>query len=412
MNSFLNQLPEPDELLRKHKQNKDVPEVNGHLHSPFSFCAFESVNQMFEMATDEEIVALGINDFYTTDGYADFEQSALESGIFPLFNIEFMGLMKDLQEKEVRVNDPNNPGRVYFSGKGLKHPLKINDSNKKFLKALQDNSQLQVLEMCEKVNELLEEINSPFGISYGRVKEEYAESLVRERHIARAIREYSYEHFKNISERLDFYERLFSGRKLTASFNNPSELENEIRSVLLKKGGRAFVPENSEAFPDLEEIIAFIIDAGGIPCYPVLLDDQSGNITKFEGDWNEMDKLLNSLGVRCLELIPQRNSLEKLAEFVEFFKERNYVISFGTEHNAPELFPITVKVENGRDIPADLKKVSYQGICVLAAHQYLVARGTEGFVKQDGKSNIEHLDFYQDLGNAVIREFNSKPSRT
>jgi hypothetical protein len=24
-----------------------------------------------------------------------------------------------LQEAEVRVNDPNNPGRTYFSGKGL-----------------------------------------------------------------------------------------------------------------------------------------------------------------------------------------------------------------------------------------------------------------------------------------------------
>jgi hypothetical protein len=406
MSHFLNALPGPEELLAKHRADGTVPEVNGHLHSPFSFCAFESIAQIFAMAGEEKIAALGINDFYTVDGYGEFGKHALESRIFPLFNIEFMGLMKDLQEKDIRVNDPNNPGRVYFSGKALRHPLAVSAENRRFLEDIQGNSQDQVRKMCAKSDALLSEIHSPFGVSYKGVKDRFAENLVRERHIARAVREGSYDHFPRVSERLDFYERLFGGRQITASFNNLAEVENEIRSMILKKGGRAFVPEDGDAFPDLQRIIDFILDAGGIPCYPVLLDDKSGNMTGFEGDWKRMDEILQSFRVSCLELIPVRNSLEKLTEFVHYFLKKQYVISFGTEHNTPELFPLTVRVEKDRELTPELKEVSYRGICVLAAHQYLVARGQEGFVSREGKADKGNITFYQDLGHAVIREFN------
>jgi len=408
MKDFLNQLPNPDKLLESHRTNSDVPEVNGHLHTPFSFCAFENIEQIFTMAAEEKVDVLGINDFFTVDGYGEFEKNALQSKIFPLFNIEFMGLMKDLQEQDIRVNDPSNPGRVYFSGKALKHPLSVSKKNQEFLTNLQKNSQEQVRLMCEKTDVLLKKIHAPFSISFNKVRDKYAENLVRERHIARAIREASYDHFVSVSERLDFFERLFGGKQISASFNDIAEVENEIRSVILKKGGAAFVPEDSDAFPDLQRIIDFIVDAGGIPCYPVLLDDKNGNITAFEEDWERMDGILQGFGVSCLELIPQRNSLEKLEEFVNYFLKKNYVISFGTEHNAPAIFPITVKVERDRDLTQELKQVSYQGVSVIAAHQYLVARGEEAYVKRNGKSDSEHIDFYQDLGHAVISEFTSK----
>ncbi|MCK4748601.1 MAG: hypothetical protein KAT15_16225 [Bacteroidales bacterium] len=404
-------MPGPQELMKKHiagigyKAGSGVPEVNAHLHTPFSFCAFDSIEQMFRMAGEEKVIALGINDFFTTDGYGEFEKYALESRIFPLFNIEFVGLMKDLQDQGIRVNDPNNPGRVYMSGKALKQPLEISPESQDFIMKLQENSQKQVREMCEKTNALLQEIHAPFNIRYDEVKDKYAKNLVRERHIARAIHEASEEHFISVSERLDFFERIFGGKQMDASFNNPSEVENEIRSVILKKGGRAFVPENRDAFPDLQRIIDFIMDAGGIPCYPVLLDDNAGNITQFEEDWEKMHEILQSFGVSCLELIPQRNSLEKLEEFVTFFRKKNYVISFGTEHNAPELFPITVTVERDRELTLELKEVSYRGVSVLAGHQYLLARGEDGYVKAGGKADTGNLDFYQDLGHAVIMEF-------
>jgi hypothetical protein len=176
---------------------------------------------------------------------------------------------------------------------------------------------------------------------------------------------------------------------------------------LLKAGGRAFVPEDSDAFPELQTIIDFILDAGGIPCYPVLLDDKQGNLTGFEGDWDRMDEVLQSFNVSCLELIPLRNSIEKLEEFVEYFRRKKYVISFGTEHNSPGLFPITVKVNGDKELSPELKKVSYEGCCIMAAHQFLISRDKEGFIKHNGRMDIDNQDYYRDLGNALIQEFTS-----
>ena len=410
MKNFLNQLSEPDDLLKKHNTEKIIPEVNGHLHSPFSFCAFRSIDQMFSLAEKEDIVALGINDFFSVDGYPEFEKQALSRGIFPLFNIEFMGLIKEFQEEELRINDPNNPGRIYFSGKALKNPLEVKSENQTFLSELQANSQVPVKEMCQKANDLLSGSHAPFSITFEKVRDRYAENIVRERHIARAIREASYEHFPQLSERYDFFERLFGGDEIVASFNDSTGVENEIRSKILKKGGPAYVPEDGAAFPELKRILDFILDAGGIPCYPVLLDDPSGYVTDFESDWDLVDSMLKSYGVACIELIPHRNSLEKLVDFVEYFKQRNYVISFGTEHNTPDMMPIKVYADRNIELTPELKEVSYNGICVQAAHQYLVGRGNEGFIRSDGINDVQNLSFYQELGHAVIREFNALKS--
>lgn len=359
------------------------------------------------MAAEEEVKVLGINDFYTVDGYDEFSLEAQKNRIFPLFNIEFMGLMQDMQAQDIRINDPSNPGRTYFSGKALKYPLSVSGMNHKFLEDLQKSSQVQVKEMISKMDAHLRSIDARFNITYEQVLEKYANKLVRERHIARAIREAVLDHYPSGDQIHSFFMSLFDGKKLSASLNDPSAMENEIRSVLLKAGGKAFVPEDSDAFPELQTIIDFILDAGGIPCYPVLLDDKKGNLTGFEGDWSRMDEVLQSFNVSCLELIPLRNSIEKLEEFVDYFRRKKYVISFGTEHNSPGLFPITVKVNGDKDLTPELKKVSYEGCCILAAHQYLLARNQTGCMNSQGKMDIDNLNYYRDLGNAVIKEFTS-----
>ncbi|MCK4856160.1 MAG: PHP domain-containing protein, partial [Bacteroidales bacterium] len=163
---YLQSLPAPEALLHKHSHDRQVPEVNGHLHSPNSFCAFNSIEQMFQMAVEEGVKVLGINDFYTVDGYDEFAMEGLRNRIFPLFNIEFMGLIQDMQKQDIRVNDPNNPGRIYFSGKALKHPLSVSNENRKFLEDLQQSSQIQVREMISKADAHLLSINARFNITY------------------------------------------------------------------------------------------------------------------------------------------------------------------------------------------------------------------------------------------------------
>jgi len=41
-----------------------IVDVNAHMHTPYSFSAFDSVTQALDMAAEEEVKVVGINDFY------------------------------------------------------------------------------------------------------------------------------------------------------------------------------------------------------------------------------------------------------------------------------------------------------------------------------------------------------------
>jgi hypothetical protein len=392
-------------LKETEKWKNKILLVNGHFHTPFSFSAFTKIEQIFKMAEAEGIKVLGINDFYSTDGYAEFTELAEKYQIFPLYNIEFMSLQKDLQDQNIRVNDPANPGRTYFSGKGLTSPLLLADKQMKLLQSIQYESNLQTAEMIEKLNELLAEVNAGFSFTFGELKTKYAKNLLRERHIAKALRIAVDE--KNITpeEKKNFYKMLFSGKDLKSSLNDFTGIENEIRGNLLKTGGRAFVPEDPKAFLSLEQVIDIIIKAGGIPCYPVLLDDAKGNFTDFEADYEALYYTLIEKNIYCLELIPGRNTFAILKDFVTYFRSKNFLITFGTEHNTPQLDPVKVSCSGGVELDSDLERIGYEGACIIAAHQYLIAKGEEGYLDADGTAKTNEYDSFVELGNAVIQHF-------
>jgi hypothetical protein len=382
--------------------------VNGHFHTPFSFSAFSKIEQVFQLAEAEGVQVLGINDFYTTDGYAEFAGLALKYKIFPLFNIEFMSLQKDLQEANVRVNDPANPGRTYFSGKGLTSPLVLAGEQLSLLEQVQHESNVQTAEMVEKLNELLAELNAGFSFSFDSLKAKYAKNMLRERHIAKALRIAIDEKFSNPEDKKAFYTKVFSGKEVKSKLTDVAGLENEIRGNLLKAGGRAFVPEDPKAFLSLEQVKDIIITSGGIPCYPVLLDDAKGNFTDYEGDFVKLYETLRSKGVYSLELIPGRNTFAVLKEFVSFFRSKNFLITFGTEHNTPQLDPVKVSCSGGVELDEELEQIGFEGACIIAAHQYLIAKGEQGYLNADGDAKTKEYDSFVELGKAVISYFISK----
>jgi hypothetical protein len=411
MKNFLSEFPTLDNL-HKEMNGRRFPawrEANGHIHTPYSFSAFSDMNSVFRMAKEENISVLGINDFYVTDGYAAFHKGCVENLIFPLFNIEFIGLLKEEQKKGIRINDPNNPGRIYFCGKGLDYPFNLGWLRKRELDSVVRESQNQIKAMIEKLNGLLEKENPALKLSYETIKKEYAHDLVRERHIAKALRIIISRKFDTNEKQIDFFEKLYGGKKSKAGVENTSALENEIRSNLLKSGGGAFVEENDKSFLELRRIIKIITKAGGIPCYPVLLDDSSGKFTEFESNPEKLYQSLTSLGVECIELIPGRNDLNILRDFVEFFNNKGFVITYGTEHNTPEMIPLGVTARNSLPLDDSLKKIGWDGACIIAAHQYLRADGRQGYVLPDGKHSIDQKRELIGLGQMVIEYFlNSK----
>ncbi len=379
-----------------------VFEANGHIHTPYSFSAFEDLDTVFRMAKEERIDVLGINDFYVTDGYEEFQKGCISNNIFPLFNIEFIGLLKEEQSKGIRINDPNNPGRIYFCGKGLDFPFHLRDENLSLLSGVKVESQCQLRAMVSKLNSIIAEGGSTLSLDFDQIRKSFAKELVRERHIAKAVRHLATDNFSKDEDRMAFIESLYGGKRSRQGFADAAALENEIRSNILKAGGTAFVEEDERSFLPLGAIKEIILDAGGIPCYPVLLDDPSGKFTEFEGSFDMLCDSLTSLGVGCIELIPGRNSLGILSDFVSFFDDRNFIITFGTEHNTPKMIPLTVTARDGRDLTWKLEDVNRRGVCAIAAHQYFHARNMEGYTDAAGKPRKDKKKEFEAAGQAVI----------
>jgi hypothetical protein len=409
-NNFLTSLPWNDELRKKMAGTRipEFREANGHIHTPYSFSAFDTLDTAFKMAREEGIAALGINDFFVTDGYEAFHDGCVRNSIFPLFNIEFIGLLKEEQKNGIRINDPNNPGRIYFSGKGLDYPFNISWPFKRKLNKVIRESQNQMKAMIARLNQLIQPINPSLQLTYDGIKKRFAKDLVRERHLAKAIRFLAVENYDTPDSQILFVESLYGGRKSKAGMSDPAALENEIRSNLLKAGGPAFVAENESSFPELKKLMRIIKRAGGIPCYPVLLDDPSGKYTEFEEDREKLYKSLSFLGIGCIELIPGRNDISILRSFCEFFNEKGFIITFGTEHNTPELTPMTVTARGKMPLDGALKKIAWEGICVVAAHQYLRAHDRQGYILDDGSISLSQKNDLTKLGSLVIEYFLSR----
>jgi hypothetical protein len=222
--NFLKAFPWNNELRGKMK-GAEIPlirEANGHIHTPYSFSAFENLETAFTIARNENISVLGINDFFVTDGYEAFHDGCLHNNIFPLFNIEFIGLLRKEQKNGIRINDPTNPGRIYFSGKGLDYPFNLSWFLRWQLNRVIRESQNQIKAMTVKLNELIKPVSPSLALSYEEIKKRFAHDLVRERHLAKAVRHVAVENYDTATDQLQFIESLYGGTKSKAGIDDPA----------------------------------------------------------------------------------------------------------------------------------------------------------------------------------------------
>lgn len=344
-------------------------DVNAHLHTPYSFSAFENVGQALDMAAAEEVKVVGINDFYSLDGYREWSEECGKRHLFPLFNIEFISLNVEDQSAGTRVNDPNNPGRTYLSGKGLAYPVILKGRAAEQLAAVKAESNAQVGRMCDKLNSHLDAVKAGFNLSFSEVESRLTRGSIRERHLAKALRMAIEAKFQDEAARLEFYGRLFSGKSLKSGLDNAAAVENEIRGNLLKSGGAAFVPEDPKAFLPMETVQQIIEAAGGIPTYPFLADDAKGGFTDFEEDLQKCADILKRRGFRSCEFITTRNSTAVLEKYASYLEDEGFTVTFGSEHNTPALEPVKLRTRDEADLSDKLKEINYRGACIVAAHQ-------------------------------------------
>lgn len=386
-------------------ENKITPlDVNGHLHTPYSFCSFESIDQAVEMAKEENIAAIGINDFFTTDGYDEWDKLCKKSGIAPMFNFEFIGVSVEEQANNIRINDPGNPGRIYMSGKGLAHPFKLDEPYASQFARVKEDANITSKQMCDKLNTHLKIVQADLDVSFEFILQYRTKGMVRERHIAKALREKVFTAKESDAERKALFEKIYNGKPQTAPLDDDAALENEIRGVLLKAGGAAFIPEDPKSFLPMETVRDIILNGKGMPTYPILGNALNGGFTEYEGDKDALLQTLISKRFFATEFITTRNTTAMLEEYAQFFVDNGFVVTFGTEHNTPSLEPITLYTADDKELSPLLKKINYEGACITVAHQALVAEGKQGWLDAEGKPDASKYNDFVVMGDAIIKK--------
>lgn len=346
----------------------NVPDVNAHLHTPYSFSAFTDVKQALDQAAAEGVKVVGINDFYSMDGYREWSMECFKRHLYPLFNIEFISLNSEDQAAGLRVNDPNNPGRTYLSGKGLNYPVTLSGTPAAQLAAVKAESNAQVARMCEKLNAHLEAVKAGFAIDFKQVESELTRGSIRERHLAKALRMAVEAACEDPEARAALYAQICNG-PLKSDAANAAAVENELRGKLLKSGGAAFVPEDPKAFLPMETVCDIIRAAGGIPTYPFLGDDAKGCFTDFEADLQKCADTLKKRGIGSVEFITTRNTTAVLEQYAGYLQDEGFIVTFGSEHNTPAPEPIRLRTRDAASLSEKLREINYRGACRVAAHQ-------------------------------------------
>jgi hypothetical protein len=242
-------------------------------------------------------------------------------------------------------------------------------------------------------------------LKFSEVKRIYAREFVTERHVSRAIRSLIYEKYEDKAERRDALMNICGIQDCSIDMDDHACVEDEIRARFLKSGGRAFIPEESSAFLPVSEVLKIILNAGGIPCYQVLLDDEEGRCTEYEANKQILLNELSSHNIQCIEFVPSRNHPEILKDYARYFRDNGYLVLFGTAHSTPGHKPLRVCTRDGANLDEELSVIAFEGASVIAAHQYLRARGESGYLSREGIPKKENLDEFIQLGKAVIHRF-------
>jgi hypothetical protein len=97
--------------------------------------------------------------------------------------------------------------------------------------------------------------------------------------------------------------------------------------------------------------------------------------------------------------------------YTRALRSAGIVVLGGTEHNTLDLAPITPECKGRVPVSERAAELFWEGACVIAAHQYLSARGHVGYVDATGSLNTgftthdQRISNLARLGSRVIASF-------
>lgn len=412
----LRNLGAPDEMRGLAQEGYDPQSplrVNAHIHLPPNFSAFQSVEEAVRLAAEQGIGALGVSNYYDYEVYGEFVRCARQKGIFPLFGTEIICMDGALRDAGIKINDPGNPGKIYFCGKGITRFEELSPEAARLIERIRRNDAARMAQMVERVERVFAERGLKTGVDDSAVVDMIVRRhgsdrntvWLQERHVSQAFQEALFARVEPES-RLERLGQILGAETKAKGPEDHVAVQNDIRSHLMKAGKPAFV---EETFVSFDEAHRLVLELGGIPCYPTLADGASP-ICPFEQSADELIAAIKARNVHAAEFIPVRNRIEVLREYVLKMRAAGLAITAGTEHNTLDLIPLDPSCKDG-PMPDDLRAIFREGACVVAGHQFLTLHGECGFVDGQGNPNPdyasaeERIQRFAGIGAAVIQRY-------
>ncbi|KMQ52697.1 hypothetical protein CHISP_0466 [Chitinispirillum alkaliphilum] len=361
---------------------------------------------MVKKASKESIDVLGINDFNTFDGYSEFEQYSKEKGVYPLFNVEFRCITGNTESQPCRWNDPFDFDIIYLCGKGLKSQVKLSIDSTNRIKSLWKGTQDHIWKILSKLNSYLDDVNLDVTLDYCEIRSTYSKGTLRERHLAKALYHKFIAKWQEKTDLSRAFNKLFKSELNIKDPYDENRMQDEILTRLFKSDKPAFVKHTVDTAIQMEDARDIILQAGGIPCYPLLGDALKG-LTEKEASVDKLITELKKVNIHAVEFISNRCSIEYIKETTYRFKEKGFCVTFGTEHNQPEMLPLLPTTRGNVPFDSELLKTAHEGACIIAAHQELNRANRIGFVESCGKrSDLKLSDLVQKGQSAIQKRIN------
>jgi hypothetical protein len=353
--------------------------TNCHIHTGESFSVFRSPTEAVWQAAREGLAVLGINDHYTIAGHEEFRRACEIAGIAATFSLEAVAMDRAAEAEGLLLNDPDNPGRVYLCGKGVTRIPADSSTEMHNLARMRAALERRNREMTEKVHALFKDRLNADGPTWESVRGLTPRGNVTERHLAWAtlarLREWAAGQGVSLSEAIVNC----CGAAPPAGADDAS-LQIFLRAKLLKAGAPCFVRESEEAFVSVDELRRIFLAFGSIPTWTVL-----GNpVTSGERDIAALLNRLEAAGFYAIDVIPHRNTRERLSEIVSSARRRWWPVFNGTEHNTSEARPLLDPFA----LDPEFEPWFRESAALLLGHQRLVAQGEGGYVDLEGRPTI------------------------
>ena len=392
------------------KGTRAALKVNAHLHLPPNFSAFATVAQMVDLAAAQGVAVVGPNNYYDYEVYGEFARLARAKSIFPLFGLEIICLVEELQSQGVKINDPANPGKFDLCGKGITRFVDMTPDAARILGDIRRNDSTRMANVVQRLATVFEQRGLPTGLTEAAVIDRIVKRhgcprhtvYLQERHVCQVFQERFFELVPEPA-RIEKLTHIL-GAAPKAGPNDAVKIQNEIRAHLLKAGKPGYVAETFIGFAEARKLI---VELGGIPCYPTLADGTSP-ICGFEDPVASLIERIQERNIGCAEFIPVRNSPAVLSKYAIAMRAAGLIVTAGTEHNTLELIPIEPACLGGQPVPADVQAIFWEGACVVAAHQFLSLHGQPGYVPGATESRIAEL---HRIGAAVIYQYREASTR-